>query len=397
MAMPRSSTRKTLQAARAFRRRTLLKGGLAAGALAAGSLTLAACQTTTARGRQLNIAIWSDYLPADFRADFARDTGIEIVTTEYDSNTELLALVRGDGGVDFDLISPTHDRAPLWQRQGLLQPLDIERIGAERILAPLLTETRAHWTWDGGLHALPIMWGTEALAWRNDKWTRDPADLSYGDLWLPEMKGKMQGRPHSLLIGIGLYLDRTGELPSDRMLAPYRDPGEMDRVWKAVTDFAIDHRFWINQFWWDGSSQRAGFTEAGCIIGQTWDGPIIDLKIKGQPLSYAAPQEGALAWMDCLSIPAAARNLEEVYVFFDYLYRPEAGGRLASDTGYNPAQTGAPDFMASADRDALRDSLPGDALDRLWFWPPAPEWYRRKRLEFRDRYLDAAETYPAPA
>ena len=33
------------------------------------------------------------------------------------------------------------------------------------------------------------------------------------------MKGKIQGRPHSMMLTIGLYLDRTGKLPSNRMVA----------------------------------------------------------------------------------------------------------------------------------------------------------------------------------
>jgi hypothetical protein len=53
--------------------------------------------------------------------------------------------------------------------------------------------------------------------------------------------------------------------------------------------------------------------------------------------------------------------------------------------------------MAATDRKAYRESLPGDALERLWFWPPTPEWYRRKRADFVDRYLERAGGYPEPA
>src|SRR3546814_3996676 len=52
------------------------------------------------------------------------------------------------------------------------------------------------WSSDVCSSDLPYHWGTEALAWRTDKWEGSYADLSYGDLWTPEMKGKVMGRPH---------------------------------------------------------------------------------------------------------------------------------------------------------------------------------------------------------
>lgn len=386
MADHRAAAQRTLLAARRFTRRGLLQSGLAAGALA-----LAGCQTPPAGrpARRLNLAIWSDYLPAELRSDFARETGIEIATTGYGSNGELLTKLRAAGESPFDLVSPTLDRAPLWQHQGLLQPIDLARIDSSAILPPLLAQSRRYWTWDGALYHLPLLWGTEALAWRTDAWT-PPGEPSYGDLWLPEMKGRMQGRPHSLMVGIGLYLDRSGELPSGRLADSYRDPGEMDRVWQRITEFAIDHRFWVSRFWRDATDQRLGFTEDGCIIGQTWDGPAVRLILAAEPLAYRAPREGALAWMDGLAIAAGARNLEEAYVFLDWLCRPEVAGRLAGLTGYNPVLAEAPAFMPAAERAVYRASLPGDALERLWFWPPTPEWYRRKRAEYHARYLKVA-------
>jgi spermidine/putrescine transport system substrate-binding protein len=388
-----TATRRTLLAARRFTRRGLLQSGLAAGALA-----LAGCQAAPggASPRRLNLAIWSDYLPGELRADFAAETGVEIAATSYGTNGELLAKLRAAGEGAFDLVSPTLDRAPLWQHQGLLQPIDLARLDSGAILPPLMAQSRRYWTWNGELHHLPLLWGTEALAWRTDAWS-PPKELSFGDLWRPEVKGRMQARPHSLMVGIGLYLDGSGELPSDRLADSYRDPGEMDRVWRRITEFAIDHRFWVHQFWRDGTDQRLGFTEEGCVIGQTWDGPVVDMMLAGEPLAYRAPREGALAWLDGLSIPAGARNRDEAYLFLNWLCRPAVAGRLAAATGYNPALVGAPDFMPAAERDAYQASLPGDALERLWFWPPTPEWYRRKRAEYHASYLKVAQRDPESA
>ena len=45
------------------------------------------------------------------------------------------------------------------------------------------------------------------------------ANLSYGTLWNDEYRGKVQGRPHSLLLGIGLWMDATGKLLDNMLFA----------------------------------------------------------------------------------------------------------------------------------------------------------------------------------
>ena len=53
-------------------------------------------------------------------------------------------------------------------------------------------------------------------------------------------------------------------------------------------------------------------------IGQTWDGPPLSLKKEGKPVSYQAPKEGAIAWLDGLSLMKAAKNVDQVYEFLNY-------------------------------------------------------------------------------
>ena len=37
----------------------------------------------------------------------------------------------------------------------------------------------------------------------------------------------------------------------------------------------------------------------------------------------------------------------------------------------------------------LAAAYPGDALEKLWWWPDEPTWYGNLRGEFRDRFLSA--------
>src|SRR3546814_15998047 len=109
------------------------------------------------------------------------------------------------------------------------------KIDTSNVVPSLLKASTGAWTWDGGNHHLPYHWGTEALAWRTDKWESSYADLSYGDLWPPDMKGKIQGRPHSMMAGIALYLDSSGTVLHNRRPYAYKDEAKLGRLWKEIT------------------------------------------------------------------------------------------------------------------------------------------------------------------
>ena len=112
------------------------------------------------------------------------------------------------------------------------------------------------------------------------------------------MKGHVQGRPHSLLLGIGLWMDGNGTLPSNRMLDAFKDPDSFKKIYDKILPFAIEHKPWIKQFWDSADNTKSGLMENDVWIGQTWDGPPLTLKKDGKPVSYQAPKEGAIAWLD---------------------------------------------------------------------------------------------------
>jgi len=378
----------TLGAAKRFRRRTILKNAAATGAaLAVGPWLV---RNAFSSSGELNVFSWSDYMPEEHIANFTDKTGIVINFTGYGSNEDLLAKIQATKGRGFDIISPTVDRVGQWKPLGLLQPFDMNRVPTDKIVAGLLKGSADLWTWDGGQYHLPWTWGTELMAWRTDKWSRDYADLSYGDLWLPEVKGKVMGRAHSMMAGIGLYLDHSGKLPSNRMQDAYKDEANMRRIWEEITKFAIEHKPNVKQFWNDADGQINGFMQNDVVVGQCWDGPPTRLKKENQPVTLAAPVEGALTWLDGVAIPVGAENIDQIYAFLDYMYEPEVGGKWANKTGYNVVSIGADEYLDEASKKLFQETYPQDTLDnRLWWWPPAEAWYPEIRNEYVDKFVAA--------
>ena len=384
--------------AAAATRRTALKR---LAALAAGPLILGP-RARAAASKRLNVLMWSDYLPAAMLAAFEAETGIAVHHAGVGSNEEMIAKMRATRGRGIDLVSPTNMRSPQWAPLGLLQPLDFTRLGNVGLLNSAMRRVgEAEWNFGGeGPHWLPLVWGTEGIAWRTDRWrpARPDGLPSYGELWQDALRGKTMMRPHSGMLGAGLHLEAVGALPAGAMRAAYEDEAAMRRTWQTVADFCIANKRQIKLFWNDADTQKNGLLNEGVVAGQTWDGPPIKLMETGEPVQYRAPVEGALAWVDGLALSRAAANVDAAYAFIDYCLRPEVAGRSidggedagwGGGHGYNSAVRGAGRHASARYAPVFASVYPGSALANLWPWPREPQWYADARTEFRNRFVNA--------
>jgi spermidine/putrescine transport system substrate-binding protein len=383
------STQKTVRAARGFRRRTFLALGGAAVAAAAGGLGIIHRQAQ----RELRILTRPDQLPDPVIPTFETITGIKVSVTPFSQNEQQIAMLQAAGGEGFDLCQPSRDRAPQFRNLGLLAAFDLDRLPNSANLIPSMLEgSISLWSWDGGLHHLPHCWGTEAIAWRSDKTTIEYRELSFGTLWEDEYRGRIQGRPDALLLGIGLWFDRIGRLPSNRMLDAYEGEDSMKSIYDVVLRFALDHKHWVKQFWNSADEAAAGFTAQDCLVGKTWDGPALRLKKDGLPIRYMAPQEGAITWLDGWAMTKAATNVEEAYEFLNYVMDPEASAQIAEGSAYNPVVVGAAARLSEDTKKTFAEAYPEDAMQTLWHRPPEPAWFTPLRVQYAEAFKSALQS-----
>jgi len=368
-------------------RRTFLKSSAALGLGAVASPAIVS--NALSSSGELSILNWDDELPDPVIPDFEKATGIKVNSTPFSQNEEQINKLQATDGVGFDLCQPTHDRAPQFRDIGVLQPLDDKRVKLDLIVPSLLKASIANWTWDGKLYHVPHCWGTEAIAWRNDQTKIAPADLSFGTLWNDEYKGKVQGRPHSLLLGIGLWLDGTGKLPTNRMLDAYKNEDQMKKIYDVLLKEAIDRKAWIKQFWDSADNTKSGFLSNGVVIGQTWDGPVISLKKSGKPISFQAPKEGAIGWVDGWALSKASKNLDQAYAFLNYLHSPEGAAKVAEGSGYNPSGIGADKLLSDKARSVFEEAYPGASIEAMWWRPVEPSWFAELRSQYAEKYKAA--------
>ena len=235
---------------------------------------------------------------------------------------------------------------------------------------------------------MPTDWGTEAVSFDKDQAPLEYGTASYGDIWKPEMKSKATVRGHSGLVGLGLWLEGEGKLPMP-MTDAFKSEENMVKIYDVILEEAIARKANIAQFWSNENEAQGAFRVNGCAIGQTWDSTAAALAKEGLPIGFIAPKEGALAWMEGVAIPKGAENLDQAYAFINWFLTPEAGAMYTNATSINSTAVGAADMTSDDAKAFFAAAYPGDALDKLWWWPIQESWFVAKRNEYQDRFLSA--------
>lgn len=347
-------------------RRTFLRG-TAATALSM-PFVLRAGDALSSSGN-LRIAAWAGYVSPEMLAAFEKATGIKATYTAYGTNDEILNLMKVNQGQGFDVIWPALDRVPNYVEASLIEPIDESKVEWDRCIdSALKSSEKLGAVVDGKRYQVPTDWGTEALAFNTEKAPLVYGEASYSDLWKPEMAGKATVRGHSALVGLGLWLEAEGKLPRP-LLESFASEEAMRANYDVILKEALARKGNIAQFWANQNEAQGAFLTNGCIIGQTWDSTAAGLKEQGQPISYISPKEGALAWMEGVSLPVGAENIDQAYAFMNWMLTPEAGAMYASHAKVNTTAKGAEALLPEDAKAFFAAAYPADALDNLWWWP----------------------------
>ena len=104
-----------------------LKSVVLTAALLAAGLNSAAF----ADDKVLRLLTWSDYVPADVKAQFEKETGYKVEVT-LSNNEEMISKLRATGGAGFDLAQPSQDRITGPQQEhGIYKPMDLSKIKSD--------------------------------------------------------------------------------------------------------------------------------------------------------------------------------------------------------------------------------------------------------------------------
>ena len=325
----------------------------------------------------VNVYNWSDYIGETTLQDFEAATGVSVVYDLYASAEEAQAkMLAGSSG--YDVVLHSGVGLPRFVAAGVYQKLDRSRFPLwgnldENIL-------RIIEGFDPGLeYSVPYMWGSVGVTYNMDmvKERLPNADLNdLGTLMDPANAAILAECGISLLdspddIGF-MVMSWLGIDPSTAGPAEY---ARMVEAFKPMREF-------VTAF--DNSNYLTSLPNKELCVANTWSGDYGVAKARAVEagielnLQYFVPKTGAPAWFDLWCIPADAGNVDNAYLFLDYLMQPEVIAKCTNFTGYANANKAAMPFLDPAVASDPAIYPDAETLSRMYTPKPQTEEQERE-------------------
>lgn len=382
-----TSALETMRAAQ-LSRRAVLKAGIAAGVV--GFTTPLYVKSALSSSGELNFMGWSGYpdLVAKVFPAFEKATGITINFREEPDQSTMFAQAKFSlQTAALDVVEPTLNRVASWASNGLVQGWDTSKLAMDNYVPGLADGSAGERaTIDGKRVIVPSVWGTEAILYSKAEAPTDYGKASLGDLWDDKYVGKVCLRAISSLPAMGRWLDSQGKLPKP-WLEGYANEDAMRQLWDIALAEAIKHKANVVQFWSGENDAEAAYRTNGATIGLNLDSTGYNLRNEG--FGFIAPKEGAFAWNQGFVLLANAKNVEQAYELAKWVSTAAGSAAWASAFSANPVGKGGIDLTSDDVKRFYTNAYPGDALQKLWWWPTQEAWFIKLLGEYADKWKAA--------
>jgi spermidine/putrescine transport system permease protein len=320
-------------------------------------------QTQTAKGGELNVFIWSNYLPDSVIAEFEQKFNAKINVELYDSNEALLAKLQS-GGANFDIIVPSDYMVTVLKEQGLLEEINLDRVTNFSNLDPQFTGLPYD---PNNQYSIAYMWGTTGIAYLKDK---IPVPI---DSWASLLDERYKDRI--------AMLDDVRETIGAMLKYQGKSLNSLDE--KEITEAAAllaKQKPLVKAY--DSGGFDLLLLSGDVWIAQAYSGQIAKAMMENPNIAYVVPKEGCTYFVDNLCIPRNAAHKELAQEFINFVLDAKIAAEIGNGTGFSSPSKAAralihPEMLTNEAAYPSRESLEkcelirevGQAIsiyDRLW-------------------------------
>ena len=290
-------------------------------------LILSGCATN--KENVVNILNWSSYIPDEVIRNFEKEYGIKVNYSTYSSNEECLAKLSSAKEGTYDLIFPSDYMVELMIKRNLIQKLDKSKLtNLENINYNYLNYNFDYYN----EYSLPFLAASVVLIYDTSK--IDENIISYNDLLNEKYKGEIVLIDDQRIV-IGMALMALGYDMNDT------DINHLDEAKKWLLDLKDN----IKAF--DSDSPKTFMISKETSIGVIWNAEAA-LAMKQNPnLKVVYPIEGFSVSIDNFAIPKNAKNIDNAYLFIDYILDGKVMQKIIEDYPYKNVNLETQNYLSS--------------------------------------------------
>lgn len=261
----------------------------------------------------INVYNWGEYISTgseagtlNVNAEFTKLTGIKVNYTNYATNEELYAKLKG-GGANYDVIIPSDYMISKMIKEDMLQPLDMSNIPNFQYIMPSFVAPAYD---PENLYSVPYTWGTVGLIYNTTMVDIPEEDIDWDILWNPDYADQilMFDNPRDAFaiaeIMMGYSLNTEDEV---ELTAAANKLKEQKSVVQAYVMDEIFDKMAANDAW----------------IAPYYAGDALTILEENEDLAFVVPKSGTNLFVDAMCIPAGAKQKEAAEMYINFMCEPD--------------------------------------------------------------------------
>ena len=273
-------------------------------------------------GGELNLFIWTEYVPDSVIKEFQKETGIKVNVSTYSSNEDMLAKVKSESEGTYDIVQPSDYMVESMIAQNMLEKLDKTRLtNLSNIGSQYLNPTYD----PGNVYSVPYQGGVAAIAVNTKMVKKDIK--SYADLFDPSLKNSLVVLDDYRAV-IGMTARSLGYSMNET------DPAKL----KKISDKLMTLKSNVKLY--DSDSPKSALISGDCAAGYVWSAEIALAMEENPDIKIVFPSEGPYKFFDNWCITKGAKHSDEAMQFINYMLKPETAEAVSKEFPYlNPNVT----------------------------------------------------------
>lgn len=294
--------------------------------LTAMALVLASTGGALAEG-ELFLYNWGNYTSPELIKKFEETYGVKVTITDFDSNDTALAKIEA-GASGFDLVVPSAGFVGIYAEKGLIQKLDAARLPNRKNIAPEWVDV----AWDPGReYSIPYQWGSTGMSVNTTVYS---GDINTSSIFMD---------PPAELVGKLNVIPEMGDVMALATMWAGGDVCSEDaEVMKKVRDALLAAKpKWMSMDY--STVEKMINNDYAATVD--WNGSGLRSRLGNADVKFGFPKEGYGLWMDNVVLLSDAKNVDNAYLFMDFIMDPENAAMLSAFARYANGITGSEAFM----------------------------------------------------
>lgn len=264
-------------------------------------------------GISINVYNWGEYISTgadegtlDVNTEFEELTGIKVNYTNYATNEELYAKLKG-GGASYDIIIPSDYMISKMIKEDLIQKLDYDNIPN----FSYIMENFRNMAYDPkNEYSVPYTWGTVGIIYDESVIDVPEEEIDWDILWNEQYTDQilMFDNPRDafaiaeIMLGYSLNTQNPDELRAA--------VEKLKKQKKIVQAYVMDEIF-----------DKMGAGDA--LIAPYYAGDALTIMEENDSLNFVVPQSGTNLFVDAMCIPSNAKQKEAAEMYINFMCEPD--------------------------------------------------------------------------